>query len=445
MTAQSRLIPLLLLGALGCDAETFGAGDIAIDPTALVVAEGLPIAGNRVLLAAPWIAEMPERFEIGIDDRPLMTVARDTALFDRIALDIPADLTPGWHEIRSASGANVGRIGTGGIAERRTVEGSFSGVAQPVPTLPGLISTGQVQIDGHWRQAVVVLDARRGTFSSLPGTTTEPYGIGSSYQAGRYFLYQQWSGGYWLRLGTSLGRMVVDSVPIYGSWWPTHELAPGLYLQDMKHWTQILDLSSGTNEEFGNPGYTRPEQVAYSADGKWAVPSHGFSSRGIAIFDRQTRTFHWGAGWRYDARPFFLPDGQLVVYGLRGSETDLPLRPVLAKVDATTGEIQDSVAVVAPWYEHNQPVALTIRDWIVIPEQREQDIVLSIRDPHDLRELASVTVEVGGPFWVNSGGLAIIEDPALDRFYLTSNYSNTGIPIWTFQPPPLPTTGTAAQ
>src|SRR5688572_17322315 len=131
------LIPLLLLGALACDAETFGEGDLAFEPGELQVVGGTAVAGAYLTLSAPWMAQMADTVSLAIDDRrPLLAVRADTSSPSRFLLSLPIDLPIGNHTVTlhrsSREWIPVGSFNTGGFIELRVVQ---TGIYAPAQTI----------------------------------------------------------------------------------------------------------------------------------------------------------------------------------------------------------------------------------------------------------------------------------------------------------------------
>jgi hypothetical protein len=434
------LFAFLLLGTLACEAETFGADDPVIDPSELTVVAGVPLAGELITISAPWMGGMADTMSIAIDHGRAVLCYRVEAQMDRFLFLLPADLPPGSHELqlqrRVGDRQPVGRLETGGFTELRLAPGSIFGLTQVIPALPGIVGLSS---DAGGDPDAVIIDVRGASRRMVPDSRTLPYGVSASYIPGRFLLYRVWSGGYWRRFGVGLGRTYVDSLAVWGVWWPTHELASGLYLQDQKQQTWFLD-PPGRHELISNGGFGHPERIAFSTDGRWAVSSHTRSDDGILIVDRGTRSYRWAPGWIYDTSPLFLNDGTLAAIGIRTGPGGAGYRQVIARMDIATGAITDSVDIVANYSIFNRgwipfPITLSRSGWIVYATLEQSRLTISFRDPGTLREVARSSTDVASHYCAGGSSYQPIEDTSLDRLYVVGTDCGPGIPIWTFQLP----------
>ncbi len=435
--ARSGTFAILVLTVLlACKAETFGGDDLAVDPAELSVVAGVPIAGNFITISAPWMAGLPDRITVVIDDGHAEMSLRVDGATDRFLVRLSPTLPAGSHELLLERGANdrvsIGRVSTGGFSEQRTVAGSIFGPSQLIPSLPGVVGVGPANGCGGEAR---VLDARNARLRTVPNSSTCTYGIGASYVPGRFLIYQPWSGGNWIRMGPHLGTVATDSLHVWGNWWPTHELAPGLYLQDTKSQTSLVDTAGGGVFALSNGAYGHPEHIAFSEDGAWAVSSHSRSAEGLLIVDRAARTYHWGPGWLANTRAVFLPTGELVAYGWRQVAPGGGFQEVLAHVDVVTGAMIDSVKFADAGSPYDLPVALTLRPWIVLPGFVNDHIELSIRDAVTLQEIAHPRSAAFASSCYSWSTFWVVEDVPLHRFYVVGNDCYDHVPVLTFQLP----------
>lgn len=435
-SSSGALVAFALLGLLGCQAETFGDTDVPIVPEELTITDGVPVAGSWITLDAPWVAGMPALFQVAIDAGPGAPSLRVADAPSRFRLHLPDTLSGATHQLfllgPDGGRTPIGRIHTGGFSARRSINGSIFGPTQVDASLPGVVGLTTSSIPYSYGAVVVILDARNATLREVPGGETNTYGVGASYTPGHYLIYQPWSGGYWIKVGNELGHRTTDSLPIYGTWWPTHEIAPGLYLQDIKQSTRIVDTAGTTVDWLSDGAYGHPEHVAFSEDGAWAVPSHSRSRDGLLIFDRSARSFHWAPGWEQYTTPLFLPSGDLVAYGWRRVTPGGASQEVLARVDPATGAIGDSVVFGPAGTPFDLPVAMQSRPWIVFAGQTGGHLELSIRDAVTLEEIAHPSAPLspnGCQSWTT---FTVLEDAPLGRFYVVGNECYGSIPVWTF-------------
>lgn len=438
-TRSAGLFAVLLLAALGCKAETFGETDIPIVPDELTIADGVAVAGSWITLEAPWVAELPPHFQVAIDSGPGTPGLRVADASSSFRLHLPDTLSGATHQLflLGPDGARtpIGRIRTGGFAGGRSVPGSIFGPTQVDPSLPGVVGLTTSSLLNSYGAVVVILDARNATLREVPNSGTNTYGVGASYTPGHYLIYQPWSGGYWIKVGSTLGRRSTDSLPVYGTWWPTHEIAPGLYLQDLKQSTRIVDTSGITIDWLSDGAYGHPEHVAFSEDGVWAVPSHSRSRDGLLIFDRSARNFHWAPGWEQYTTPLFLPSGDLVAYGWRRVTPGGESQEILARVDPVTGAIGDSVVFGPAGTPFDLPVALQSLPWIVFAGQANGHLELSIRDAVTLEEIAHPRAPLMPNGCYSWSTFTVLEDVPLDRIYVVGNECYGSVPVWTFALP----------
>lgn len=433
---RARSFGILLLGLLGCKAETFGGEDPVVDPAELSV-RGPRIAGGYDTLSAPWMAQMADTMSVAIDDGHAQLAVRVTGDGEAFVFAIPAALGAGRHELsllRSATARTpIGTLTTGGFTEVRLAQGSISGATQVDPYLPGMFGEGSGPEGGVCR--IVALDARNATITSMVDAWYCGYGLGASYLAGRFLAYHPWSSGGWIRGGLARGVQVSDSLGMYGNWWPGHELAPGLYLKDEKYDTYLQGPGLPAWSSISNGNYRHPDHVAFSPDGRWAVPSHYSSIDGLLIVDRGSYAYHWAPGWRFAGRALFQRDGRLVAYGWRANGATGPYQEIIAHVDPVTGAIVDSAYFAEAGSPYDLPTLVAENGWIVLAGRVGDHLELSVRDPNSLREVAHAATP---PFANNCYSYAtysVVEDPPYHRFYVVGNDCYQSIPIATFQLP----------
>ena len=434
--AAHLLLALLVL--LGCKAETFGGEDPVIDPDALQVVAGVRLPGGRITVSAPWMASLADTMTLVVDDRTELLAVRDTGGSDRFFFYLPDTLPVGSHQLGWQSSGRqrvpIGYVVTGGFSELRYALGNFStayGATQPIPQRMVVASISLDAAGTH----TALLDVRAARIRLLAPGGSCCYGLGASYRPASFLAYT--IGAYpWVRQSITLTGVTTDTLRANGIWWPLHELAPGLYLGDQKHWTSFEDDSDNVYQQLDS--YFHPSRIAYSADGHWAVASHDRSDLGAMIIDRQARTYHWSPGWIAYTRPLFLPDGRLVLYGWRRDPgydpaTYGPNGEYFAHVDPVTGALADSVRFADAGSPYDQPTALST-GLIVIPSLQESHIEISFRDPNTLYEVGHAR----SPEFAHSclyNTLTTLEEPALHRFYLSADDCNAAVPVWTFQLP----------
>jgi len=421
MTFGRATLLLLLLGALGCSAETFGDGDILVDPNAPWVVEGDRLPGSVVVLSAEWITKLPDSLALRIDDRPVVRVGRPPDREDALAVPLPIDLEAGSHRIELVGhpfGTTeiVGTVNTGGFTAMRYVRGSIFSVAQVLPQLPGIVAPAAD------RSGVLVVDARSGTVKSIP--MNEQFdGLGSTFAASSFVSNH---GIGWRRTTWLLGQARIDSA--YLGWagaGPIHELAPGVRLQAVKGGYSYL----GSTTQIG---YGYPEHVTYSGDDRWAVPDHWRSDSGVLLWDRQSASYEWMPRWRR-VRTAFLPNSELVVVGSREGEPYDYTQPIwLARIDPATRTVLDSVDLGANVGVYPS-VGTTSQGWIVISWGDADRLETSIRDPHTLGEIGRASTP--GVQGAQGYTFLLIDDPTTRRWYLVAEGQRETIAIATFQYP----------
>jgi hypothetical protein len=411
---------LFLLGALACDAETFGADDIQIDPANVAVVGRGAIAGAILTLQAPEFAHLSEEPKSGsIGGVPVAMLPRDPAS-DTIRLVVPGDIAGGQAAITlrfpTQGEVPLGTIAVAGFAPMRYVAGSTWSVAQVLPYLPGIVTS---DLSG-----TLVVDARTATARQIP-TNQQIDGIGSTF-VGNSFVIDDWSG--WRRATMSLGQVRVDSAWLgWSGAGPTHELAPGVSLQAIKGGYSDLntgDLSSGYLD-----GYGYPEHVAYSANGRWSVPDHWRSDSGLLVWDRQLASYFWMPRWRM-VRTAFLPNDELVVVGSRDGEPYDYTQPIwLARIDPATRTVLDSVDLGRSVGKYPS-LGTTSQGWIVIAWGGVNSMEVSIRDPQTLDEIGRASA----PTRPTGEGYAclLVDDPSTRRWYLIAEGQSGTIEIATF-------------
>lgn len=409
-------LPLVLAG---CQAETFGADDIAVDPSTVTLVGGVAFAGGILTLQAPAFAELAEG-PVSATIGGMNTVALPHAAgSDLVRVFVPGALRGGSVTLSlrlpNQSELSLGKIQVGGFAPMRHVLGSIEGTAQVLRRLPGIAAT-----DLSFRP--IVVDARNATVrtESISGSH---YGVGATFEENT--IVANVVG--WRRLSWSQGTVRLDST-VFGYDSPlVHELAPGVTLEAAKggysylHWG-FLD------------GYGYPDHVAYSGDGHWAVPDHWNSDSGVLIWDRELGSSAWSPRWRR-VRTGFLPNNTFVVAGTReGQPFDTTQAGWLARIDPATGTVLDSVQLDEEIGAYPS-LGVTSQGWIVLSRARADTWEISIRDPSTLREVGRSSVELGvdrSP----GGALLLVDDPLLHRWYLVQENQTDGpIAIATFLTP----------
>lgn len=431
LARPGSLTTLCLIALLGCKAETFGTEDPVIDPAQLAVVAGARIAGGNVTITAPWMAHATDSLAIGIDDLPASWVARDPEHPEGFRLPLPDTLRGGAHEIvlYPPGGARtpIGVITTGGFTELRYLDQQFYGPSQPVPYLPGLV--GLAGLAGPCGIQLAILDARNATVRTFAnGMTCAYFGIGSSFDPSRFLMTEAGSDHLWHRAAVTRGGLEIDTTTLTAvSQGVTHEIGPGIYLDASKAWTNIWGPSVPAPISMVDGGnYRLSEHVAFSPDGRWAVPDHHVSDSGVLVIDRTDGSHHWARGWGQHVRTLFAPDGRLVVIGQD--------QGFIGHADAATGEALDSVPLDAPRFTETSVATLVGPGWIVIPYYVDGHWVMSVRDPGTLLEIAHpVSPALSNcPFYADGQA---VDDPSLRRFYIVDVVGCSPAPIATFQLP----------
>lgn len=435
------MVILSSITLLGCTAETFGADDPVVDPTSLQVISGVRLAGSTITISAPWMAQAADSLWLAVDDAPAILSGRDPSHTSGFHLVLAPTLTAGRHEIFLRAGGGdrilIGTFDAGGFAELRYAAGTLyggEGETQPLPELMEVAGLGGWVVGGT---PLVVVDVRSAEIRQVGMTTICCYGVGASYRSGTFLAYRGTTGWAWNRVAAAVTNTVVDSLQLYGNWWPKHELAPGLYLGDQKSET-ILQHDSTSFEII--PNYYHPSRIAFSADGQWAVASHSSSLSGTLIVDRTDGTYHWSAGWIQYSRPLFLADGRLVIYGWRhdpgySDATHGTVGEYLAHVDPVSGTLLDSLRFGNAGSAYDLPFASSETGWIVLPAWHQDRIELSIRDPETFLEVGHVVSPTFASQCDGYNTIATLEEPPRHRLYFVVNNCTGQVPIWTFELP----------
>lgn len=408
---SAGLLAVLLLGALACKAEAFGADDVMIDPSTVTVLGGVAFAGGTLTLQSPAFSELAEEPVSATIGGVSTAVLPHKARTDLITLMVPSTLRGGKFPLSlrlpHQLDLSLGEIQISGFAPMRYVLGTTLGTAQVLPHLPGIVATDYPS----WH--IVVLNARDATFKA-ESTLGGHYGVGSSVVENS--VMANVSG--WRRVGWSLGRTTLDSTTFGYDFPLMHELAPGVILAAAKGGYSYLNWGYVD-------GYGYPDHIAYSQDGRWAVPDHWNSDSGVLVWDNASGTHGWSPRWRR-ARTAFLPSGELLAVGIRDALApyDTVATPWLARIDPETRMVLDSVALPSE-ISSFASIGTTSAGWIVLSWWGEGTWEVSIRDPATLLEIGRSSVAFGIPQRVGES-LLLVDDPLLHRWYLVPEDQSDG-------------------
>jgi len=450
---RTSVFPLLLLGALACDAETFGAGDIVVDPTATVL-EGALLPGARLTLTAPSLQWARSPMIVVIDGSAEAAATRTPDRLDQISFQLPQDLATGSHRLElRADGISTGwvaSIRSGGFSEVRYVAGALEGILQPIPGRVELV--GGVRNIGSDNDRIGILDLQNARLI-IPegGEYRAHFGLGTSTRPGAFTLSLEIDDA-WRPAGMRLGKLVVDSTDLWGGSLLVHEIGPGVYLDAAEHGVaHIWGPSVDPEAPWMVYVYSDALHLTTTGDGSWAIPGHTRSDSGVLIINRTNGRSHWSPRWRV-ASTAGGAAGEVFVLGYRDEDpwTEAPLW--LGRIDAATGALLDSTLVLTPSGEPRMTslgrvYALQSADYLVlvfpvggVPDGFQIWTVggyweLSIRDRTTLAEIAHVRSPVAADGCHLTEDPWLVEDPIAHRFYLTAGGCSGLTPILTFELP----------
>lgn len=381
------LAAFVLIGLLGCQAETFGADDtpgLATAAIGVTPADAWP--GSMVTLRSHGFATVPE--SLG-----LLTVGADTAVATRVddttfSVHLPDKLYAGDHPFTLKLGADSARgsLSTVGFVST-TVTGVALAVANPQPW-PWQAPRGVLGLNP--RSEVTYLDASSGRairFAGLlgrigyaPGISYRPNVVTVSDSVGRTMLAT-------LDIRNGGSDAVPVSTPLYRQ---TFEIDAGQYIVTTNHSTYIGPLGYATES---------PWYFVISPDGRWGTlvantsqffPTNQFQLPMVELADISTAHDLLGIG-----------STDAAAWGLDSKSVYIAARPnwggtqLLLRMDPETGDTLASMATESTWWDHGATWALTVdprRGWLYDLARDEPGWRLRVRDPGTLAIIGSVVI-----------------------------------------------------
>lgn len=432
---------LALLTLLGCKAETFGEGEIPGDIAAVTMVGGVPVAGGRVTLTAPWMATSPDTLSVVIDGKSAVLAVRSPG-GDPFWVTLPEDLRPGSHELTLRRGPGedlpIGTISTGSWAPARTIPGELAASTPQVLTLlPGMVSmtlNGRIEVLDARAGAIRMVDTLRAYLAAIASDR-----IGSSVAPNSFTIPI----GYfsWRRASLVIGGAIIDSAtPSNLAYTMVHDLGDGAwFFTNFSHYSFLE--TAATSREF--PGHHFSERVAISDDGRWIIPSYEYSDSGLLILDRTDWSSRYVPGWG-TADATIGATGDAYVLGTIGGRSYQGVPLWLSRLDPSTGtsltsrRLADSVSGPDDYSQMGKVVALRTIDAVLVMRPSDTGVDLTFFDPGSLDPIGHLTIPGFAAACSPQSGWEpmVIEDLTFHRLYFTRDYCLAGtIPLATLQFP----------